>query len=126
MQKWIVLLLCCWVFNVYAVKATCKVTYGDISQNLSPKPSRDPYHFIKLDLGGSFRFAAQVLVGPNMNKLKIYSYHDSKDRYVLIHTAEYQLEVCLPNTKVIDLGLNRVYSAILERELSYQCSLICS
>lgn len=104
-----------------AAGVICKIDYAGATSQLQIEPSDDPYRFASIEPGGNFRFSAQLLAGAK--KLKTYVYHDSKDRLVLVHAAEYPLGngVCQPSPT----GLNRVYSSGLERELTFRCRQAC-
>jgi hypothetical protein len=86
----------------------------------------DPYEVTSIDLGGGFRFSSQFL--SDSNKLKTFVYQQSKGRYVLIHAGEYRVAegLCDQDEDMPGWGLNRVYSAQLERELTFQCKLVCN
>ena len=71
----------------------------------------------------NYRFSAQSLL--DSNSLKAYTYYYTKDKFVLLHAAEYKMDRCDDHKKSIDLGLNKVYSPGMERELIFQCRLIC-
>lgn len=104
-----------------AAEFNCEIGYAGTQTKLKVTSSNDPYQFSTLEPGGNFRFSAQHLA--DTGKLKTYVYHDSKDRLVLIHEAEYLTDTtsCTPTR----FGLNRVYSPGLERELTFSCELRC-
>ncbi|NOT68690.1 MAG: hypothetical protein HOP04_10300 [Methylophilaceae bacterium] len=106
-----------------ANEVICDIEYAGSVTSIKPEANNDPYQFTNIDLQGGFRFSAQLL--PELNKLKTYVYHQSKNRYVLIQAAEYGIEqkACLESEH--RFGLNKVYSAQLERELLFQCRLSC-
>lgn len=106
-----------------ADEVICDIEYAGSVTSIKPQANNDPYQFTTIDLQGGFRFSAQLL--PALNKLKTYVYHQSKIKYVLIQAAEYAVEqkACLGSEH--RFGLNKVYSAQLERELLYQCRLSC-
>lgn len=122
-NKILSLLLCVFPATAYAIDVICEVEYGGSVTSLKPEGSLDPYKFTKVDLPDDFRFSTQYLLGSG--KLKTYVYHNSKDRYVLIHAAEYSVgeNACTKHEQ--GFGLNKVYSAKLELELSFQCRLVC-
>ena len=114
-----------WVFSAtaYAIDVICEVENAGSVTSLKPEASLDPYKFTKVDLPENFRFSTQYLLGAQ--KLKTYVYHNSKNRYVLIHAAEYRVEEDSCTQHEQGFGLNKVYSAKVERELSFQCRLVC-
>lgn len=114
------LALCLASLEVSAAKVACDVVVRSEPTILLIAPTDSPYKVKKLDFDNGFRFAAQLLKDPL--KLKTYVYFDSKDRYVLIHTASQRLEGMTCGKK---LGENTVYSPKLELELSYTCQLVC-
>lgn len=107
----------------YAIELICEVEYGSSVTSLKPFASLDPYEITKIDLPGNFRFSAQHLLGAE--KLKTFVYHYAKERYVLIHAAEYSVERNNCSKYEQGFGLNRVYSAELEREFLFQCRSLC-
>lgn len=106
--------------GAHASSVECTVTVRSEPHRVLIKSAVTPYDVTKIDFDNGFRFAGQVL--QSTNKLKTYTYFDSKDRYVLIHTNTESL-----NDKRCDspLGENTVYSPRLELELSYQCRMTC-
>jgi hypothetical protein len=107
--------------STFSAEITCDIEYADTATSLKIESSYDPYQFASTEPGGNFRFSAQYLA--ESKKLKTFVYHDSKDRYVLIHASENTLDETKCTTN--GLGLNKVYSAAIERELIYQCRQIC-
>lgn len=108
---------------VHAINLICELEYASEITSVIPIASFDPYEKSRADLGGNFRFYAQYLRGSN--KLKTFVYHDAKARYVLIHAAEYRVEETDCKRYEHGFGLNKIYSADLERELLFQCRSIC-
>ncbi len=106
-----------------ANEVLCDIEYASQVTTVKLEPVQDPYQLTKIDLRGEYRFTAQFL--QPVNKLKTYVYYESKDRYVLIHAAEYAAaeSKCAPPHN--QFGLNRVYDSYLERELIFQCRLAC-
>jgi hypothetical protein len=88
---------------------------------MTVSPGNDPYSFTNNDTLGAFRFSAQYM--KDAGKLKTYVYHDAKNRYVLIHAAEYQVSDC--RLHQAGFGINRVYSAKFEKEFTFQCHSVC-
>lgn len=105
----------------FASEIECEIGYAGTLTRFKTAAGNDPYQFSSVEPGGNFRFSAQYLT--DAKKLKTYVYHDSKDRLVLIHAAEYSVDEthCTPTR----FGLNRVYSPGLERELTFSCELRC-
>ena len=101
----------------------CEAHVAGESKQLAVSARSDPYQFDSLDLPSNFRLTAQYL--PRAGTFKTWVYHDSKKRYVLIHTSDYALgaEACASGQR--DFGVHKVYSASLEKELRYQCRLLC-
>lgn len=109
--------------SIHAIDLLCEIEHESQIISLTPIASVDPYEKNKVDLSGNFRFYAQHL--PSRNKLKTFVYHYSKERHVLIHAAEYRVEETDCKRYEHGFGLNKVYSADLERELLFQCRSIC-
>lgn len=115
--------LCIFSSMAYAIDLICEIKYASSVTSIKPVASHDPYEIIKIDLPGNFRFSAQHLLGAD--KLKTFVYHHAKERYVLIHAAEYRVDKNNCSKYEKGFGLNRVYSAELERELLFQCKSLC-
>lgn len=82
---------------VYAMDFICEAESGNSSASIKPVVSLDPYETNQVDLSGNFRFSAQYLL--SKEKLKTFVYHYAKDRYILIHAAEYRVEkITVANT----------------------------
>ena len=108
---------------VYAIELICEVEYASVVTTLKPVASFDPYETARIDLPGNFRFSAHHLL--DAGKLKTFVYHYAKDRYVLIHAAEYRVDKTECGQYEQGFGLNKVYSAKVERELLFQCRSVC-
>lgn len=106
-----------------ANEVLCDIEYASQVTPVKLAPVQDPYQLTNVDLRGDYRFTAQFLQATN--KLKTFVYYQAKDRYVLIHAAEYAVAEnnCAPAHN--NFGLNRVYDSYLERELIFQCRLVC-
>jgi hypothetical protein len=87
------------------------------------RPTSDVYAMTTNDALSPFRFSAQYLA--ERGKLKTYVYHDAKDRYVLIHAAEYSLTQAHCGQHSNNFGLHKIYSARMEKELFLQCVAVC-
>ncbi len=107
----------------YAMGFICETESGNSFASISPVASLDPYEINQVDLPGNFRFSAQHLLGKG--KLKTFVYHYAKDRYVLIHAAEFRVEKNNCSQYEQGLGVNKVYSAEMEREFLFECRSIC-
>lgn len=107
---------CTALIRVEGSNLICEIESSNNQYVLRVSPTTDLYSFDKLDLSNHFRFSAQYLY--HLNKLKTYTYYDSKDRYVLIHASEHKIA---PKT----FGENKVYSTGMERELLFHCKLAC-
>lgn len=122
------LLFC--TYNAIAQETLCVIKVSGTENTLNINATHDPYALTTQNLAGGFRFSAQVLQDAvsKQSKLKTFVYHESKDRYVLIHAGENQLDTAscssAKNTRQ-DFGLQRVYSHKYERELSYSCKRVC-
>lgn len=116
-------LLCIFPTVIHAFDLICEVEYASIVTSLKPAVSSDPYETTRIDLPGNFRFSAQHLL--NSDKLKTFVYHYAKDRYVLLHAAEYRVNQVECSQYEQGFGLNKVYSAELEREFLFQCRSVC-
>ena len=109
--------------NAWSMEARCTAEYGGKATTLTVKPVNDPYLFVTDDALAPFRVSAQFL--GERGKLKIYAYHDAKDRFVLIHAAEYQFNEANCTQFVQGFGLNKIYSAKMEKKLVFQCVAVC-
>lgn len=107
--------------SAFSAEFTCDIEYADSTTTLKIESVYDPYQFTSVEPGGNFRFSVQYLA--EAKKLKTFVYHNSKDRYVLIHAAEYTR----PDSRCSQngFGLNKVYSTAIERQLTYQCRQVC-
>jgi hypothetical protein len=117
--------------SVIAQDALCEIKVSGTENTLKLKSTHDPYTISTLNLDGGFRFSGQVLhdAKTKQSKLKTFVYHESKERYVLIHASENKVDAAScaseKNTQS-DFGLQRVYSHKYERELSFTCKTVCS
>ena len=103
-----------------AATVECSVSNSSETRVVRLSEVASPYDSSKINFDNGFRFTGQLLKSPN--KLKTYGYYESKQRYVLIHQAEWNLEKKLCNES---LGKNTIYSPRLESALTYECKLIC-
>ena len=72
--------------NAWSIEARCTAEYGGKTTTLTVMPVNDPYIFVTDDALAPFRVSAQFL--GERGKLKMYAYHDAKNRFVLIHAAQ--------------------------------------
>lgn len=116
--------ICCVITiasNSYGKPIECDIDVSDSQYKLAIKPSTDVYDFFKIDTAGDFRFMAQYL--PELDKLKTYVYHNSKNRFVLISTQEFFVN---HNVCIKDFGQTRIYASSYEREFFFKCSQLCN
>jgi len=111
------------ISSASAIEFSCRAEYGGEVATLTAKPVTDPYSFESTDALGAFRFSTQYLSDPG--KLKTYVYHYSKNRFVLIHAAEYSIVDANCQQYQAGLGKQRVYTAKLEKEFNFQCYSVC-
>jgi hypothetical protein len=117
--------------TAFAQETICEIKVSGTENTLKLKSTHDPYTISTLNLDGGFRFSGQVLhdAKTKQSKLKTFVYHESKERYVLIHASENKVDAAScaseKNTQS-DFGLQRVYSHKYERELSFTCKTVCS
>lgn len=99
----------------------CDIDFEDGKNQLRIEPDNDIYKVSTIDLSGRFRFSGQYL--PVLNKFKVNTYYNSKDRYVLIVAQEHYVS---SSTCDHNFGVNRVYGGPYERDLYFQCRHICN
>jgi hypothetical protein len=121
------LVVCCalsatvtWAVEIHV---RCTAEYGGKTAYMDVRPTSDVYAMTTNDALSPFRFSAQYLA--EIGKLKTYVYHDAKDRYVLIHAAQYTLTQAHCNQHSNSFGLHKIYSARMEKELFLQCVAVC-
>lgn len=119
--------VCC-AFPAIAQDAVCEVKVSGTENSFEIKRSSDPFALNTHDLEGGFRFSAQVYQDPKtgQSKLKTFTYHQSKNRYVLVHASESGIDTASCQTAKNGFGLQRVYSHKFERELSFSCKAVCA
>ena len=105
------------------IQARCTAEYGGKTAHVNVRPTRDVFAMTTNDALSPFRFSAQYLA--ESGKLKTYVYHDAKERYVLIHAAEYALTQANCSQHSNNFGLHKIYSARMEKELFLQCVAVC-
>lgn len=106
-----------------AQTVNCEAEYGGKAHRIVVLPVDDVFAFQTVDVGQRFRFSAQWLV--SRAKLKTFVHELDERAPVLLHAAEYPMSAGACTSKVIDFGLNKVYSSELERELFFQCTAAC-
>jgi hypothetical protein len=98
----------------YGVQIVCDTDVSNSQNQLRIEPSDDIYTFSKIDLPGGFRLAGQYY--PSRTKFKLYTYINSKDRYVLLSAQEFVVD---PKACSRSFGDNRVYGEPYERDLFF-------
>jgi len=104
----------------------CDVDQGGILKVLEFTPVTDPYLVKAIDINGRFRFKAVVIGSTrHVDYIKIYTYSQLSRQPMLMHEAEYIAPaVSAAASKKSLTGVHHVYSADLERELRYECTLL--
>ena len=102
---------------------TCQAEYGLTTETLHLPASADVFVFQSVSLGERFLFKAQLL--QERAKLKTYVYELRSHSPTLIHASEHILSPQGCATLPASLGLNKVYSSDLEREMFFQCFVSC-
>ncbi len=105
------------------IQARCTAEYGGKTAHVNVRPTSDVFAMTTNDALSPFRISAQYLA--ERGKLKTYVYHDAKERYVLIHAAEYSLSQANCSQHSNNFGLHKIYSARMEKELFLQCVVEC-
>lgn len=127
----VMLTLLSYTSSIFAQDALCEIKVSGTENILKLKTTQDPYAVSTLNLDGGFRFTGQVLrdAKTKQTKLKTFVYHESKERYVLIHASENKIDATsctsIKNPQT-DFGLQRVYSHKFERELNFTCKTVCN
>ena len=102
---------------------TCDAEYGLTKETLHLPASSEVFTFQSVNLGDRFLFKAQLL--QERAKLKTYVYELRSHSPTLIHAGEHILSQQACATVPGSLGLNKVYSSDLEREMFFQCFASC-
>lgn len=105
------------------LSVNCHAEYGLTSEKLPVAATSDVYAFQSVNLGDRFMFKAQFL--QERSKLKTYVYELRSHAPTLIHTSEHLLFPQRCDAPMNGLGLNKVYSSDLEREMFFQCFVTC-
>ena len=106
-----------------ALSVTCHAEYGLTTEQLPIPATGDVFSFQSVNLGDRFVFKAQFL--QERAKLKTYVYELRSQVPTLIHASEHFLTAQRCTNPVDSLGLNKVYSSDLEREMFFQCFVGC-
>lgn len=106
-----------------SLSVSCEAEYGLISEKFPIAASSDVFTFHSLNLGDRFVFKAQFL--QERAKLKTYVYELRSHVPTLIHASEHMLSAPRCKPPPGSLGLNKVYSSDLEREMFFQCFVMC-
>ena len=105
------------------LSVTCHADYGLTTEVLPIPASADVFAFRSVNLGDRFMFKAQLL--RERAKLKTYVYELRSHSPTLIHASEHLLSPQRCPAAPLSLGLNKVYSSDLEREMFFQCVAHC-
>ena len=103
----------------------CQVDQGGQTWHVETAPVADPYGVRPLDIDGKFRFKA-VMVGDEgqVEYVKLYAYHQTRRKPVLLHEATYLAPPVGTDPAGTALtGEHTVFSPWLEREMRYRCTL---
>jgi hypothetical protein len=106
--------------RVAAIAVECDILADAQSRTLVIRQSGDPYETTSVEFENGFRFSAQVVGSPS--RLKTFTYFDSRDRHVLIHTDSRSIGL---EDSGRAMGENRIYSPRLELELLNSCRVVC-
>ena len=117
------LTICMVALPAASVTIRCEADYGAITKTIALVPTNDVFAAESVGLGDRFQFRAQFL--EDRAKLKTWVYELRTQGAALIHASEHTLssEGCTHRPQ--DFGLNKVYSADLEREMFFQCFAVC-
>lgn len=110
-------------FAAAPISVSCDAEYGLTSEKLPISATSDVFAFTSVNLGDRFVFKAQFLT--EHAKLKTYVYELRSAAPTLIHASEQLLSPQRCATLPEGLGLNKVYSSDLEREMFFQCFASC-
>ncbi|WER49852.1 hypothetical protein CupriaWKF_22285 [Cupriavidus sp. WKF15] len=104
----------------------CEISQGGGNPRVFEfKQAADPYSVKSVDIDGHFRFKA-VMVGARATAyIKLYTYYQDSDRYILLHEAKYVPRAAPSHSDSTGsfTGINYLYSPVLGRELQYSCML---
>ena len=102
----------------------CYATYAGETQIIKVQASTDPYQIESIDIGGRFKFKAEMNGELNViHYIKIYAYFQTNHGDIPIHEASYYPPFTLQSTEFALTPHNRLYAGPLERELQYYCTL---
>ncbi|MBK8017620.1 MAG: hypothetical protein IPK20_13500 [Betaproteobacteria bacterium] len=103
----------------------CTIEQGGETQQIRTAPVADPYTVAPVDIRGRFRFKA-VMIGDerHVDYIHLYTYFVSDGTPVLVHQASHHppFAVSVDGSATLT-GLQRVYSPVLGREMTYRCAL---
>ena len=105
------------------LSVSCHAEYSLSSETLHIPARAEVFDFQTVNLGDRFMFKAQFL--QDRWKLKTYVYELRSHAPTLIHASEHLLSPQRCSTQNEGLGLNKVYSSDLEREMFFQCFASC-
>jgi len=106
-----------------AISVSCEADYGGKTHQLTITPASDVFSFETVNVGDRFRFQVQYL--EDRAKFKTFVYELKAQAPTLIHASEHKLSPQNCAQKSDGLGLNKVYSSDLEREMFFQCFARC-
>ena len=119
---------CGWADTVATPVLQCQIVQSgkifDVESGLTQDPYLAPLH----DINGRFLFK-MVVVGSaqSIDYVKIYAYDNSGRQPVLVQYGRYVQPIVSGVSPVVPFtGIQTVYSAWLEREMQYQCTLLRS
>lgn len=105
----------------------CEVRACNQIVSVRTRATDNPYVIPAIPIGESFRFKA-VMIGDKerIEYIKLYSYYYRQGEYPLLHQASYPQPPAAASSSAAKhfTGQVTLYSPKLERELSYQCSLL--
>ncbi len=106
-----------------AITVSCHAEYGLTAVRLPVAATSDVFAMRSVNLGDRFMFKAQLL--QERAKLKTFVYELRSHAPTLIHASEHLLSQQRCANLPVGLGLNKVYSSDLEREMFFQCFAQC-
>lgn len=108
----------------------CKIEQSGATFMVESSPRLDPYDVAAVAINKNFRFKAVVIGNEQkIDYVKIYAYDMGNRQPILLHEAKY-LAPSVQSAQSAELapfqltGMNYLYSADLNREMQYGCSLI--
>jgi hypothetical protein len=110
-------------FSGSAMEIVCEAEYGGKTESITLNQTQDVFQYQAIDLRNRFRFQAQYL--ESQSKLKTYVYEFQSGNPVIIYAGESRITNTECTTNPKSLGLNKVYSSQLGREMYFQCLISC-